>query len=454
MLHIYNTLSRREEPFETIEPGVVRMYVCGPTVYASSHIGHALSYIVFDVVRRYLEYKGFNVRHVQNFTDVDDKIINRSRELGIPWDELSARYSDEFLRDMDALNVKRAHEYPRASAVIEDIVADIARLIEMGNAYPLDGDVYFRVLSDPDYGKLSHRRLDEMNAGARVEVDERKEHPMDFALWKGAKPGEPAWDSPWGPGRPGWHIECTSMSTRSLGPQLDIHGGGNDLIFPHHENEIAQSEQLTGKAPFARYWMHNGWLLLNNEKMAKSEGNVLSIDNVVEKYGADAYRIFVLSSHYRRPLNFSEEAVVSAATVAERLATAVEGAEVGADTTAYAEDRAEFEAAMDDDFNTSRALAVLYRLATESNRLRSSGQDESGAASLLRELGSVLGLRLERWEVSAVGVEPFVDLLVQIRKELRGAKQFALADRVRDGLRELGVSVEDSPQGTKWRFER
>ncbi|MDP9382705.1 MAG: cysteine--tRNA ligase [Chloroflexota bacterium] len=454
MLHIYNTLSRREEPFETIEPGVVRMYVCGPTVYASSHIGHALSYIVFDVVRRYLEYKGFNVRHVQNFTDVDDKIINRSRELGIPWDELSARYSDEFLRDMDALNVKRAHEYPRASAVIEDIVADIARLIEMGNAYPLDGDVYFRVLSDPDYGKLSHRRLDEMNAGARVEVDERKEHPMDFALWKGAKPGEPAWDSPWGPGRPGWHIECTSMSTRSLGPQLDIHGGGNDLIFPHHENEIAQSEQLTGKAPFARYWMHNGWLLLNNEKMAKSEGNVLSIDNVVEKYGADAYRIFVLSSHYRRPLNFSEEAVVSAATVAERLATAVEGAEVGADTTAYAEDRAEFEAAMDDDFNTSRALAVLYRLATESNRLRSSEQDESGAASLLRELGSVLGLRLERWEVSAVGVEPFVDLLVQIRKELRGAKQFALADRVRDGLRELGVSVEDSPQGTKWRFER
>ncbi len=454
MLHIYNTLSRREEPFETIEPGVVRMYVCGPTVYASSHIGHALSYIVFDVVRRYLEYKGFNVRHVQNFTDVDDKIINRSRELGIPWDELSARYSDEFLRDMDALNVKRAHEYPRASAVIEDIVADIARLIEMGNAYPLDGDVYFRVLSDPDYGKLSHRRLDEMNAGARVEVDERKEHPMDFALWKGAKPAEPAWDSPWGPGRPGWHIECTSMSTRSLGPQLDIHGGGNDLIFPHHENEIAQSEQLTGKAPFARYWMHNGWLLLNNEKMAKSEGNVLSIDNVVEKYGADAYRIFVLSSHYRRPLNFSEEAVVSAATVAERLATAVEGAEVGADTTAYAEDRAEFEAAMDDDFNTSRALAVLYRLATESNRLRSSGQDESGAASLLRELGGVLGLRLERREVSAAGAEPFVDLLVQIRKELRGAKQFALADRVRDGLRELGVSVEDSPQGTKWRFER
>lgn len=454
MLQLYNTLSRRKEQFEPIEPGRVRMYVCGPTVYGPAHIGHGMSYIVFDVLRRYLEYKGYDVRHVQNFTDVDDKIIRRGGETGRAWDEISEQYLQEFLIDMDALNVCRAHEYPRASRSIGAIISDIERLVELGRAYERDGDVYFRVLGDPHYGQLSHRRLDEMNAGARVEVDDRKEHPMDFALWKSAKPGEPSWESPWGPGRPGWHIECTTMTLRTLGEQIDIHGGGNDLIFPHHENETAQSEQLTGKRPFARYWLHNGQLQFGEDKMSRSVGNVLGIGELLQEFRADAYRLFVLSSHYRRPLSFSREALASAANSVERLRVAVAHADEGGDSGPYEEHRAEFEASMDDDLNTSRALAVLFKLATEANRLKAEGSDASGAACLLRELSNVLGLRLER-VISAytLAAEPFIELLVGLRSDLRKAKQWELADRVRTRLGELGVTLEDSPQGTKWRAD-
>ncbi len=474
MLQIYNTLSGRKEPFEPLDPGEVKMYVCGPTVYGAAHMGHALSYIVFDVVRRYLEYRGYRVRHVQNFTDVDDKIIARAQEAGVSWKELSDRYAEEFLMDMDALNVERADSYPRASETIPAIIEDISRLVECGHAYELEGDVYFRVLSDLDYGKLSGRRLEEMNAGARVELDERKEHPMDFALWKAAKPGEPAWDSPWGQGRPGWHIECTSMSTRELGPQLDIHGGGNDLIFPHHENEIAQSEAVTGKQPFARYWMHNGWLTLNKQKMARSEGNVLPVPAIVEKYGADAFRWFVLSSHYTRPLSYSEEAMSSAAKSVDRLVQAAalrtsEATDGDVEShTAFAEPavaeydglRDEFEAAMDDDFNTSRAVAVLVKLSKEVNRLRVAGESEVEALALLRELAGVLGFTLVGPRSTGEGshttadISAYIELLVAVRNELRAVKQWKLSDRVRDGLRELGVTLEDTAEGTKWRVDR
>ncbi len=457
MLHIYNTLTRQKEQFAPLDPSEVRMYVCGPTVYGSAHIGHAMSYIVFDVVRRYLEFSDYRVRHVQNFTDVDDKIIRRAHDTGEEWDQLSCRYAEEFLSDMDSLNVLRAHSYPRASEMIEQIVADVARLIELGHAYEQDGDVYFRVMSDPMYGQLSHRRLDEMNAGARVEVDERKEHPMDFALWKSSKPGEPAWDSPWGPGRPGWHIECTSMSRCALGDQIDIHGGGNDLIFPHHENEIAQSEQLTGKRPFAKYWMHNGFVQFGEggndteAKMARSVGNVIPISEVVRRYGADGYRLFVLSSHYRRPLSVSDEAMSAAATAAERLAAAAQSTQPGTDIGAYASYRTEFIAAMDDDFNTSRALAVLYELATEVNRLNARGADGAPAASLLRELGTALGLRLEA--PSSGQLPAGAQEMIRAREEHRTARQFAEADRLRAQLLAMGVVVEDTAQGTKWHLD-
>jgi cysteinyl-tRNA synthetase len=455
VLRIYNTLSRRKEPFEPLDPREVRMYVCGPTVYAPAHIGHGMSYVVFDVARRYLEYRGYGVRHVQNFTDVEDKIIRRARETGEPWDQLSARYARDFLRDMRLLNVLPAHEYPRASEVIEPIIRDIERLIEVGGAYPLDGDVYFRVRSATRYGKLSGRKLDELRAGARVEADERKEDPMDFALWKAAKPGEPSWDSPWGPGRPGWHIECTTMNRCALGDQIDLHGGGNDLIFPHHENEIAQTETLTGKEPFSRVWMHNGQLQMDEEKMSKSIGNVLSIPNLVERYGADAFRWFVLSSHYRRPLNFTPEAIESAATAVARVAAAArdDGGERGEGEPEGR--RAAFEAAMDDDLNTPVALSVLVELSRDVNRARASGAHAGGAAALLRELAGVLGLALEERAVEgARDIGPFVDLLLEVRGQLRDARQYALADRIRDRLAELHVALEDTPEGVQWRLVR
>ncbi|MEK7683065.1 MAG: cysteine--tRNA ligase, partial [Chloroflexota bacterium] len=325
-LRVYNTLSRTKEPFETLAEGQVRMYVCGPTVYDRAHIGHAMSSIVFDVIRRYLEYRGYQVSHVMNYTDVDDKVIMRSRELGVDAHELAQRYVEQYDRHLQDLNILPPSVKPRVSGEIETIVRMVQGLVEKGHAYRVDGDVYFEVTRDPDYGKLSGRKLEDMQAGARLEIDARKRNPADFALWKSAKPGEPSWESPWGPGRPGWHIECSAMSLQHLGQQLDIHGGGNDLIFPHHENEIAQSESLSGRS-LARYWIHHGMMQLHGETMSKSTGNVLPIEDFLVDYEADVLRLLVLNSHYRSPLAFNPEIADSAAQGLKRLRAAFKAAE-------------------------------------------------------------------------------------------------------------------------------
>ncbi len=468
-IQIYNTLTRRVEPFETLEPGVVRMYVCGVTPYDDAHIGHAMSAIVFDVIRRYLEFRGYEVRHIVNFTDVDDKVIARAEQIGRDPLELSSSLADEFLSQLQALNVKPATAYPRVTQTIPEIVSFIQGLVENEHAYYADGDVYFRVASDEDYGKLSGRSLSEMLAGTRFEVDPRKESPADFALWKAAKEGEPSWPSPWGPGRPGWHIECSAMSVKHLGEQIDIHGGGNDLIFPHHENEIAQSESLTGK-PFARYWVHNGMLQLVNpqtrevEKMSKSLGNVVTVASFLEQYDADVFRLIVLSSYYRSPLTYNAEIAADNARKLERLLGALQpaigsqetGPAVEALAKAVENTRESFVAAMDNDFNTAGALAALFELVRAINSARDAGVGGApfaAAQAALKELAGVLGLRLNPQARSkGQDIAPFVELLIEVRAELRKAKQFALADMVRSRLGELGVTLEDGPQGTRWKL--
>src|SRR5437016_5316542 len=368
MLKIFNTLTGRKDPFEPLVPGQVRMYVCGVTVYDDVHLGHARSAVVFDVIRRYLEYRGFNVTFVKNFTDVDDKIINRARELSLPWQAVTARYIDAYYRDMGRLGVRPATLEPKATEHMEEIIRLIRTLVEKGVAYRVNGDVYFEVQKYPAYGRLSKRKLDELQAGARVEVDERKRNPMDFALWKSPKPGEPAWPSPWGPGRPGWHIECSAMAMKHLGESFDIHGGGEDLIFPHHECEIAQSEADTGR-PLARYWLHNGMVTFRAEKMSKSLGNILSIREFVKRHEPDAFRLFALGTHYRHPVDFAEERVRDSARALERLTRLAPDAQArGSGTSGGVPEelggfRARFEAAMDDDFNTPQALGVLFDLA-------------------------------------------------------------------------------------------
>lgn len=464
-LRIYNTLTRQTEEFQTVEPGKVRMYVCGPTVYANAHIGHAMAAIVFDMVRRYLIYRGYQVRYVTNFTDVDDKIIRRANERGEDPIALANHYADEYLRHLNDLNIMPADVYPKVSETMPEIIQMVQSLGEEGYAYQLEGDVYFRVTKDEDYGKLSRRSLEEALSGTRVEEDQRKEHPGDFALWKGAKPGEPAWESPWGPGRPGWHIECSAMSLRHLGEQIDIHGGGNDLIFPHHENEIAQTESMTGKS-FARYWMHNGMLQLAGEKMSKSLGNLITIDDFLNKHSSDALRILIYSGHYRKPVVYNDETLTTAKRVLTRLLTGLRpskgpkttGEEVDTLREATENARANFITAMDDDFNTSTGMAAIFELVRAINSARDAGVGGpffSAAQQTLRELTGVLGLTLteESNEGSGRGdVKPFVDLLVNIRTELRTAKQWALADKVRNGLKEQGVVIEDTPEGPVWRF--
>ena len=451
-MKIHNTLSGKTEDFEALD-GKVNMYVCGITPYSASHIGHAMMSVIFDVVRRYLEFKGYDVRHIQNFTDIDDKMILAANSTGIDVADLAESNITDYLAEMDALNVARAHEYPRATAEIGKITEIIAKLIEKGYAYPVAGDVYFRVNRDEDYGKLSHRALDGLIAGARVEVDERKEDAMDFALWKSQKPGEPAWDSPWGMGRPGWHIECSAMAIKYLGSSIDIHGGGRDLIFPHHENEIAQSESFTDEVPFSRFWMHNGMLRLGEDKMSKSIGNIVTVGEALSSYSPDALRLFFLSSHYRAPLLYTEANVAGQERALERLKNAVRpasAASVGS-TIDASPTKAQFVEAMDDDFNTPRALAAMFDLAREINRGKDEGADVLGAQDTLRELSGVLGISLDKTAETS-GAGPFVQMLVNVRTELRAARQFDIADSIRDRLSELGVTIEDTPEGTEWRI--
>ncbi len=516
-LRVYSTLARRKEPFETVHPGEVRMYVCGPNLYAPSHVGHAMSSTVFDIVRRYLTYRGYRVRHVQNFTDIEDRIIETAAAEGTTIEALAERYIARFLAEMDALGVRRADVYPRATHAIPKMIEIIRVLESRGLAYAAGGDVFFRVTAFPGYGRLSGRSLDDMMAGARVDVDAHKAHPMDFVLWKAAKPGEPAWDSPWGRGRPGWHIECSAMSIEHLGPELDIHGGGQDVVFPHHENEIAQSEGYTGR-PFVRYWMHNGLLRLTGgaEKMTRHLGNIITIREALDRYHPDTLRVFFLSSHYRNPLTWTDEALAAAAGGAERLRTAREtaedllaasaGAEPGTDSPdvagvvrALAEAgpsaRAAFETSMDDDFNTPGALAALFDLAAALNRVTDAvvrrrstlSPDAAGtvrsALETLRDLAGVLGLRLltsltpaqaaglrelalrlsqERPDLfkpeerpdgasSPDGGPALVDYIARGRVEARRRKDWATGDRVRAHLSELGILLEDTPSGFKWR---
>jgi cysteinyl-tRNA synthetase len=461
-LKIYNTMTRKKEEFTTIEPGKVRMYVCGPTVYDKAHVGHAMSSLVFDIIRRYLEYKGFEVDHVMNYTDVDDKVIIRAQDLKVDALELAERYIGEYDAHLKQLNVLPAKVYPRVSTEISEIVAMVEGLIEKGYAYAVEGDVFFRVGRDEDYGRLSRRDIEEMRAGARLGVDERKENPADFALWKSTKPGEPAWDSPWGPGRPGWHIECSAMSLHHLGEELDIHGGGNDLIFPHHENEIAQSESYTEK-PFSRYWVHNGMMQLSGEAMSKSTGNVFSVENFLEAHDADVLRLMILNASYRSPLTFNDDVIQQSEGALERLGGAMRPATplskvpqgtVDELAAALVTAQAGFEQAMDDDFNSAGALGHLFDLVKAINTARTAGiavEPLEKAQGLLRQLTGVLGLRLDQGEQLESGAGAFIDLLLEIRTALREVKQWELSDMIRDKLVELGVTIEDGKEGTTWR---
>ncbi len=451
-LRLYNTMSRRVE--EIAPTDELKMYVCGITPYDHSHVGHAMSYIIFDVLRRYLEYRGYPVKHVQNYTDIDDRIINKANAQGKSYDEVAQEFIAEYEDEMAALNITPAHVYPRATQEIPQIIEMVQKLIENGQAYPTEnGDVYFNVRRDADYGKLSGRDVDTISRDyARVEAGEVKHDAADFALWKGAKPGEPSWGSPWGPGRPGWHIECSAMSYRYLGSQLDIHGGGQDLIFPHHENEIAQSEGYTGVKPFVKHWIHNGWLTLGEEKMSKSLGNIITIRDALDRFGAYGLRIFVLTAHYRAPLSYSEESLESGKRASERLRTAATLPDPdGPPSDIKPEEfRQRFVEAMNDDLNTAAALASLFDLSREINRARDEGRSVREGQAMLRMLAGVLGLTLKERETTG-GAEPFIDLLVQLRNDLRAAKQFQLADNVRDRLLELGITLEDSVEGTRWR---
>ncbi len=460
-IQIYNTLTRQKEPFEPIDPGEVKMYVCGPTVYDKAHVGHAMSVLVFDIIRRYLQYRDYDVRHVMNYTDVDDKIIQRALIEDVNPFELAEGYVREFEQHLDELNILHPTKTPHATEEIDHIIAMVQALIEKGYAYEADGDVYFKVKEDDDYGKLSGRRLEDMKSGYRIDIDERKQSPMDFALWKAAKPGEPSWESPWSEGRPGWHIECSAMSYYHLGEQIDIHGGGNDLVFPHHENEIAQTESLTGKS-FARYWVHNGMMQLSGEKMSKSVGNLVTIEDFLADHQADVLRMLVLNSNYRSPLKFNDETVGHAEKALERLRSALRPALPQAEEPQPTFLRSQIEVtrqgfveAMDQDFNTAGALGHLFDLVRAINQARDQGVSSEAlqeSQDVLLDLTSVLGLRLDLPQKTKGEVEPFIDLLVEVRTELREHKLWDLSDQIRDRLEELGVTVEDSKESTTWHW--
>lgn len=461
-MKIYNTLTRRKEELIPLEPGVVRIYACGPTVYNFIHIGNARPLCVFDVLRRYLEWRGLEVRFVQNFTDIDDKIIRRAGEEGVGYEEIASRYIDEFWTDAKGLGVRPATLHPKATENIDEILAIISGLVDKGYAYKAkNGDVYFRTVKFAGYGKLSHQPLDDLQSGARIAVEEEKEDPMDFALWKAAKPGEPSWPSPWSDGRPGWHIECSAMARRFLGETIDIHCGGQDLIFPHHENEIAQSECCNG-VPFARYWMHNGFITVDNEKMAKSKGNFFTVRDVAAQYGYEPIRFFLISSSYRSPINYSTDIIEQGRAALDRLyhcrdavrfaeKNAVSGAADEAFAAALAARRAQFIDAMEDDLNTADAIAALFELVRDINvqLTKNAGlEDVRAAGALFDELTGVLGLLYAREDEL---LDADVEALIAARTAARQAKNWAEADRLRDELKAKGIVLEDTPQGVKWR---
>lgn len=461
-MKIYNTMTRQKEELVTLEPGVVKIYACGPTVYNFIHIGNARPLCVFDVLRRYLEWRGYDVRFVQNFTDIDDKIIRRANEEGVAYDVIAERYIEEFWKDAKGLGVREATVHPRATDNMEEILSLIGGLVEKGYAYPAaNGDVYFRTRKDEHYGKLSHQPIDDLESGARIGIGEEKEDALDFALWKAAKPGEPAWPSPWGEGRPGWHIECSAMARRYLGETIDIHCGGQDLIFPHHENEVAQSECCNG-VPFARYWMHNGYINVDNKKMSKSLGNFFTVRDVAEQMGYEPIRFFLISSSYRSPINYNAEIIGQGKAALDRLyncrgaladaeAAAPEGEADAAFAVKCEERREQFIAAMDDDLNTADAIAALFELTKDINILVGSGSPTkatcAAARTLFDELCGVLGLLYSRKEEN---LDAEIEALIAARAEARQNKNWAEADRIRDELKARQIVLEDTPQGVKW----
>ena len=467
-MKIFNTLTRRKEEFVPLEPGKVKMYVCGPTVYNFIHIGNARPMIVFDTVRRYFEYKGYEVSYVSNFTDVDDKIIQKAREEGVEAEVISRRFIEECKKDMEGLNVKPATVHPQATQEIGGMVEMIQTLIQLGHAYKAeDGTVYFRTASFPEYGKLSHKNLEDLQSGFReikVTGEEGKEDPADFVLWKPKKEGEPYWESPWCCGRPGWHIECSVMAKKYLGDQIDIHAGGEDLIFPHHENEIAQSEAANGK-PFARYWMHNAFLNIDNRKMSKSLGNFFTVREISEKYDLQVLRFFMLSAHYRSPLNFSADLMEASRNGLERILTAADRlrsakAAASGETLADKEEanlaeagklKEKYEAAMEDDFNTADAISAVFELVKLANSTAGEGCSRAYAGQLLELLETLCGVLGIRTEKKEEVLDEEIEALIAQRQQARKARDFALADRIRGQLSDMGILLEDTREGVKWK---
>lgn len=465
MIKVYNTLNKKKEEFIPLTPGEVKMYVCGPTVYNFFHIGNGRTFIVFDTIRRYFEYRGFKVDFVQNFTDIDDKMIKKANEEGTTVKKIGDTYIKEYYQDADALNIERATVNPRATEFIGEIIKFVKGLVDKGYAYEVDGDVYFSTKKFEGYGKLSGQNIEDLQSGARISVDERKKDPMDFAIWKAQKPGEPAWNSPWGMGRPGWHIECSCMAKKLLGETIDIHAGGSDLKFPHHENEIAQSEALTGE-PFARYWLHSAFVNVNNEKMSKSLNNFFTAREILERYDADVIRFLMLSAHYRQQLNFSEDLLESAKASVERIYNAignlenlideVSREEMNEEEKAYLESlnkyKEKYIEKMDDDFNTADAITAIFDLIKDTNTnitIDSSKELAQKALELIRELGAPLGM----FQKSTKGnLEEEIEALISKRQQARKDRDFALADKIRDELKDRGIVLEDTPQGVRWKM--
>lgn len=462
-IQIYNTLTRKKEPFEPLEQGKVKMYVCGPTVYNYIHIGNARPAIVFDTVRRFFEYRGYDVHFVSNFTDVDDKLINAAKELNTDVSTIAEQFIQAYFEDVGALGVKKADAHPRVTECIPEIISFIEVLIKKGYAYEVEGDVYFRTRKFDDYGKLSQQSIDELQAGSRINVGDKKEDALDFALWKAEKEDEISWDSPWGKGRPGWHIECSAMIHKHLGETIDIHAGGHDLTFPHHENEIAQSEAMTGKT-FAKYWMHNGYININNEKMSKSLGNFILVHDIIKQYSPQVIRFFMLSVHYRHPINFSEELIQSAQNGFERIQTAIQNIQHRLEKSVnlgekddewlatIGQYRTQFIEEMSDDFNTANAITILFELAKEANKyLQESNTTEKVLTSFLQifnEILTVLGIQIEEKEAL---LDEEIEELIKKRNEARKNRDFQLADDIRDELKEQGIILEDTAQGVRWR---